>query len=121
MKFTFATARAAALILNALIMDSTQQKALNALEPFILLSKSATSPRAAADLVKQATSSTNTFVFAELLQTHNIQLLATGPPEYARYFTLLQIFAWGTWEDYQGTNFAEGTALEEALLTAMLN
>lgn len=84
-------------------MDQTQQKALNALEPFILLSKSATSPRAAADLVKQATSSPNTFVFAELLQTPNIQALAAAPPEYASYFTLLQIFAWGTWADYQCT------------------
>ena len=82
-------------------MDSIQQKALNALEPFVLLSKSATSPRAAADLVKQATSSTNTFVFAELLQSPNIQALSAGPAEYAIYFTLLQIFAWGTWEDYQ--------------------
>ena len=84
-----------------IIMDQTQQKALNALEPYILLSKSATSPRAAADLVKQATSSPNTFIFAELLQTPNIQALATGPREYTGYFALLQIFAWGTWEDYQ--------------------
>ncbi|KAL8739545.1 MAG: hypothetical protein Q9190_007661, partial [Brigantiaea leucoxantha] len=52
-------------------MDQTQQKALNALEPFILLSKYATSPRAAADLIIQATSAPNTFVFAELLETPN--------------------------------------------------
>ena len=84
-------------------MDQAQQKALNALEPYILLSKSATSPRAAADLVKQATSSPNTFVFAELLQTPNIQALANAPPEYTGYLALLQIFAWGTWEDYQST------------------
>ncbi|KAL2039259.1 hypothetical protein N7G274_007927 [Stereocaulon virgatum] len=81
-------------------MDQTQQKALNALEPFILLSKSANSPRAAADLVTQATSAPNTFVFAELLQTPNIQSLQTASEEYARYLTLLQIFAWGTWSDY---------------------
>ena len=82
-------------------MDQTQQKALSALEPFVLLSKSANSPRAAADLVKQASSSPNTFVFAELLQTPNIQALATAPPEHASFLTLLQIFAWGTWADYQ--------------------
>ncbi|KAL8731948.1 MAG: hypothetical protein Q9166_003080 [cf. Caloplaca sp. 2 TL-2023] len=84
-------------------MDSTQHKALNALESFILLSSSASSPRAAADLVKQATSAPNTYVFAELLQTKNIAALRDGPPEYAPYYTLLEIFAWGTWTDYSST------------------
>lgn len=77
-----------------------QTKALNALEPFLALSKSATSPRAASDLVVQATSAPNTYVFAELLQTPNIQNLRTSE-EYAPYLTLLEIFAWGTWEDYK--------------------
>lgn len=81
-------------------MDQTQQKALNALEPYILLSKSANSPRAAADLVNQAISAPNTYVFAELLQTPNIQALQTASEEHAPYLTLLQIFAWGTWSDY---------------------
>ncbi|KAI4104712.1 MAG: hypothetical protein LQ339_003790 [Xanthoria mediterranea] len=84
-------------------MDPTQQKALNALESFILLSSSASSPRAAADLVKQATSAPNTYVFAELLQTKNIAALKDGPPEYASFYTLLEIFAWGTWADYSST------------------
>ncbi|KAL8814617.1 MAG: hypothetical protein Q9223_006170, partial [Gallowayella weberi] len=84
-------------------MDPTQQKALNALESFILLSSSASSPRAAADLVKQATSAPNTYVFAELLQTKNIAALKTGPPEYVPHHTLLEIFAWGTWADYSST------------------
>ena len=83
-------------------MDTTQQKALNALEPYILLSKSANSPRAAADLVTQATSAPNTFVFAELLQTPNIQALQTASNDYVPYLTLLQIFAWGTWSEYAG-------------------
>ena len=82
-------------------MDQTQQKALNALEPYILLSKSAKSPRAAADLVVQATSAPNTFIFVEMLQTSIIQSLRTAPEEYAPYLDLLQIFAWGTWSDYQ--------------------
>ncbi|KAI4106625.1 MAG: hypothetical protein LQ345_007178 [Seirophora villosa] len=81
-------------------MDPTQQKALNALESFILLSKSATSPRSAADLVNQATSAPNTYVFAELLRTPNISALKTASPEHAQYHTLLEIFAWGTWADY---------------------
>lgn len=84
-------------------MDPTQQKALNALESYILLSKSATSPRAAVDLITQAISAPNTYVFTELLQTPNIQALRSAAPEHARYLTLLEIFAWGTWSDYQET------------------
>ncbi|KAI4193370.1 MAG: hypothetical protein LQ350_008351 [Teloschistes chrysophthalmus] len=84
-------------------MDPVQQKALNALESFIILSKSATSPRSAADLVNQATSAPNTYVFAELLQTPNIAALKTVSAEYASYYTLLQIFSWGTWADYSST------------------
>lgn len=79
-----------------------QTRALNALEPFLALSKHANSPRAAADLITQATSAPNTYVFAELLQTPNIQSLL-GSEEYASYLTLLEIFAWGTWGDYKGT------------------
>ncbi|KAK8058811.1 hypothetical protein PG994_009259 [Apiospora phragmitis] len=59
-----------------------QIKALNALEPFLALTKSATSPRAAADLVTRATSTPNTYVFAELLQSPQIQALPQAP-EYA--------------------------------------
>ncbi|KAL8694611.1 MAG: hypothetical protein Q9218_000793 [Villophora microphyllina] len=81
-------------------MDPVQQKALNALESFILLSKSASSPRSATDLVNQATSAPNTYVFAELLQTPNITALKTSSAEYTLYYTLLEIFAWGTWTDY---------------------
>ncbi|XPT02860.1 hypothetical protein M3J09_011966 [Ascochyta lentis] len=77
-----------------------QTKALNALEPFLTLSKSATSPRAASDLVVQATSAPNTYVFTELLQTPNIQNLRSSE-DHASYLTLLEIFAWGTWEDYK--------------------
>lgn len=84
-------------------MDPLQQKALDALESYVLLSQSATSPRAAADLVTQATSATNTYVFAELLQTSNVQALRTASPDYARYLTLLEIFSWGTWADYIST------------------
>lgn len=84
---------------TALAMEQT--KALNALEPFLALSKSATSPRAASDLIVQATSAPNTYVFAELLQTPNIQNLRTSE-EHGPYLALLEIFAWGTWADYKG-------------------
>lgn len=79
-----------------------QSKAINALAPFIALAKSANSPRAAADLINQATSAANTFVFAELLQQPNIQALA-GNEQYASSLTLLQTFAWGTWKSYTAT------------------
>jgi len=70
-----------------------QTRALNALEPFLALSKSANSPRAAADLVTQATSAPHTYVFAELLQTPNIEALRQSS-EYAPYLILLEIFSW---------------------------
>ncbi|KAF7547432.1 hypothetical protein G7046_g9011 [Stylonectria norvegica] len=79
-----------------------QTKALNALEPFLLLSKSASSPRAAADLITRATSSPNTFLFAELLATPAMQSLATAP-DYAPHLTLLQIFSHGTYAAYRTT------------------
>lgn len=82
-------------------MDLTQQKALNALEPYLVLSKSANSPLAAVDLITRATSAVNTFVFAELLETPNIQALRTASPEQASYVALLELFAWGTWSDYK--------------------
>jgi len=78
-----------------------QQRALNTLEPYLALSKSANSPRAAADLITQATSSPNTYVFAELLETPNIQKLRQSQ-DYASHLKLLEIFAWGTLSDYQG-------------------
>jgi len=79
-----------------------QVKALNALEPFLALSRSASSARAAADLVVRATSAPNTFLFTELLQTPQIQALATSP-EYAPYLTALQIFSYGTYASYVET------------------
>ncbi|KAF4343375.1 ACOB protein [Fusarium beomiforme] len=78
-----------------------QTKALNALEPFIALSKSATSPRAAADLVTRATSAPNTFLFSDLLQTPAIQNLADS--EFSSHLTLLQIFSYGTYSSYKST------------------
>ncbi|KAG9520215.1 hypothetical protein KCU71_g11040, partial [Aureobasidium melanogenum] len=77
-----------------------QTRAINALAPFLALSKSATSARAAADLVTQATSAAHTYVFGELLQTPNMQNLRNDA-QYRNYYTLLELFAWGTWAEYQ--------------------
>ncbi|KAK7223834.1 hypothetical protein V2G26_011837 [Clonostachys chloroleuca] len=79
-----------------------QTKALNALEPFLALSKSANSPRAAADLITRATSAPNTFIFAELLQTPQIATLSKSP-EFLPHYKLLQIFSHGTYQTYKTT------------------
>lgn len=77
-----------------------QQRALNALQKYLALSKNARTPSAAADLVTKATSDPSTYVFAELLQTPQIQTLRSDA-SHAKYLTLLEIFAWGTWSDYK--------------------
>lgn len=71
-------------------------------QPFLALSKSATSPRAAADLITQATSNPHTYVFAELLQAPQIQVLAQSP-DHASYLRLLEIFSYGTYQTYINT------------------
>lgn len=83
-------------------MDQSQQRALNALEPYLSLAKSATSPQAATQVVTQATSAPQTFVFSELLQTPNIQALDKASIDQRNYLQLLYIFSWGTWQDYLG-------------------
>ncbi|KAI9682236.1 MAG: hypothetical protein M1817_000290 [Caeruleum heppii] len=83
-------------------MDPLQTRALDALAPFLALSKTANSPRAAADLITRATSARNTYIFAELLATPNVQgLRAAEDPALARYLRVLELFAWGTWAEYQ--------------------
>ncbi|KFY67253.1 hypothetical protein V497_00490 [Pseudogymnoascus sp. VKM F-4516 (FW-969)] len=76
-----------------------QTKALNALEPFLALSKSATSPTAAIDLIQRATSAPNTFIFSPLLSTPQIQALRSSPAT-APHFELLSHFCYGTYNDY---------------------
>lgn len=89
-------------------MDQTHSRAIEALQPFIHLANanSATSPRFVAQIITNATSSPQTYVFAELLETPTIQSLRSShtPAEYQSYLKLLEIFAWGTWQDYQGTS-----------------
>lgn len=77
-------------------------RATTALYPFTLLAASATSPRAAADLITSATAAPNTYVFAELLAHPNIAALQHHET-YASHYSLLQTFAWGTWESYHAS------------------
>ncbi|KAL9935220.1 hypothetical protein V8E36_005568 [Tilletia maclaganii] len=71
--------------------------ALAALEPFLLLAKSARGA-AAVKLIEQATSAPGCYVFSELLDVEGIKQLATS--EHAPAYHLLEIFAYGTLTDY---------------------
>jgi COP9 signalosome complex subunit 7 len=86
-------------------MDPAQAKALASLQPFVLLATTtkSPSPRFLADLIKRATEASGTFVFTELLQLAPVQSLraADAPPEFQIYLTLLEIFSWGTYEEYK--------------------
>jgi COP9 signalosome complex subunit 7 len=69
-------------------------------QPFLALTKSATSPRAAVDLITRATSAPGTYLFNELLSTPQIQALSTAEPSQSAHLTLLKIFSYGTYSDY---------------------
>ena len=86
-------------------MDQAQTRALSALQPFIhlALTTSSPTPRFLADLITRATSAPGTYIFTELLQTPAIQSLrsADTPPEFQAYLTVLEIFSYGTFEEYK--------------------
>ncbi|PLN76401.1 hypothetical protein BDW42DRAFT_21488 [Aspergillus taichungensis] len=88
-------------------MDQSHARAIEALQPFIHLANASTaaSPRFVANLITNAIDHPNTYVFAELLDTPAVQSLRDPdtPAEFQPYRTLLEIFAWGTWDDYQKT------------------
>ncbi|EEH20827.1 hypothetical protein PABG_03058 [Paracoccidioides brasiliensis Pb03] len=86
-------------------MEKIHIRALEALEPFIHQAQSANSALHATEIIKNATSAPNTFVFAELLEVPAIQALRSPdtPQEYRNHLRLLEIFAWGTWKEYQST------------------
>ncbi|KAG8163584.1 hypothetical protein KVR01_006881 [Diaporthe batatas] len=79
-----------------------QTKALNALEPFLALTKSANSPKAAADLITHATSAQGTYIFSDLLASPSIRALQDSP-EYQPYLTQLRIFSNGLYSTYLST------------------
>lgn len=92
------------------------------MQPFILLSKSARGA-AAAGLVEKATAAPAVYVFAELLQQPSIQHVRSpsllpalkrrgthlylshqlaDQEQHVKSYRLLQLFAYGTWADYNG-------------------
>ncbi|KAJ5522163.1 hypothetical protein N7527_006278 [Penicillium freii] len=106
-------------------MDQTHTRALEALQPFIHLarSNSAGSPRFIANLITNATSSTQTYVFAELLELPTVQSLRSPdtPAEFKGYLKLLEIFAWGTWQEYQTTPNLPELNTEQTLKLRLLS
>ncbi|PLB55254.1 hypothetical protein P170DRAFT_399267 [Aspergillus steynii IBT 23096] len=106
-------------------MDQVHTRAIEALQPFIHLanSNSASSPRFVANIITNATSSPNTYVFAELLETPAVQGLRSQdvPAEFHGYLTLLEIFAWGTWQEYQSTPNLPALTDEQALKLRLLS
>ncbi|KAK9838649.1 hypothetical protein WJX74_000603 [Apatococcus lobatus] len=68
------------------------------LEQFCILAKG-TKGRAIADLIQRATSQPSIFTFGELLDIPSVKELPQT--EYAAAYELLQLFAYGTWQDYR--------------------
>ncbi|KAL2426563.1 COP9 signalosome complex subunit 7 [Exophiala dermatitidis] len=82
-------------------MDQSQARALAALQPFVHLATTtkSPSPRFVAELIKGAISAPGAYVFTELLQTPAVQSLRGT--ELQSWLTLLEIFSWGTYEEYK--------------------
>ncbi|KAI9728535.1 MAG: hypothetical protein M1834_007673 [Cirrosporium novae-zelandiae] len=85
-------------------MDPLITRATSALQPFLLLAPSANSSQAAIQLITGATSAPHTYFFAELLQTPQIQALRNGDEKCKAHLKLLEIFCWGTWEEYKSAD-----------------
>jgi COP9 signalosome complex subunit 7 len=91
-------------VLNRVLTTATLPafRSLTFFQPYLALAKSATSPRAASDLVTRATSDPNTFFFTELLQTPQIEALLSSEG-FVSYYKLLEIFSHGTYSVYKST------------------
>ncbi|XP_025058528.1 COP9 signalosome complex subunit 7b isoform X2 [Alligator sinensis] len=88
-------------------MAGEQKPSCNLLEQFILLAKG-TSGSALTTLISQVLEAPGVYVFGELLELPNVQELAEGPN--AAYFQLLNLFAYGTYPDYVGSNHLHRTS-----------
>ncbi|AAW45331.2 conserved hypothetical protein [Cryptococcus deneoformans JEC21] len=69
------------------------------LEPFLILARS-TKGAAAAKIILDVTAAPGVYVFSELLEMPNIQELSSDA-SFGGHFQLLQLFAYGTLQDYE--------------------
>ena len=90
----------AAMLIAAIPSISTPKPAARTC-PWFALVEIGVGPLSTSRKAMVSPDAANTYVFAELLQTPNIQALRNSE-DYASHLTLLEIFAWGTWEDYKG-------------------
>ncbi|KAK1921998.1 hypothetical protein DB88DRAFT_496830 [Papiliotrema laurentii] len=72
------------------------------LQPFLLLARS-TKGAAAAKIILDVTAAPGVYVFSELLELPNIQELK-DQPEHQNAYRLLELFAYGTLSDYDGSS-----------------
>lgn len=79
----------------------------SALQQFLILSKSSRG-LAAVELIKQVLDNPQIHVFGELLGQPNIKELSQNP-EFKQYYDLLELFAYGTYKDYDTARFPELT------------
>jgi hypothetical protein len=88
-------------------MDQSQTKALAAIQPFAyqITTTKNSSPRFIAELVKGAISAPGAYIFTELLQLPEVQSLRGTEAE--PWLKALEIFSWGTFEEYKGTGHAD--------------
>lgn len=83
-------------------METISQKSQAAIQPFVTeaTTTKSPSPRYLKELVLRATSAPTTYSFTPLLETPAIQTLKTADNEHRSYYTLLQLFAYGTYHEY---------------------
>ena len=81
---------------------STSAPTGSPLEQYLLLAKSAKGA-AAVSLIQQVLEAPNVHVFGELLDNPNIMELAGT--QHAAHLELLQLFAFGTYKDYDATKY----------------
>ncbi|KAI9145525.1 hypothetical protein BKA69DRAFT_1121356 [Paraphysoderma sedebokerense] len=94
---------------ESVLRSSTSHK----LQQYLLLSKSAKGAAAVA-LINEVLGATGIYVFAELIEMPNIKELESHP-EHSVYFKLLQLFAYGTYQDYKGQQSSLPTLTENQL------
>ncbi|XP_027197367.2 COP9 signalosome complex subunit 7b-like [Dermatophagoides pteronyssinus] len=69
------------------------------LRKYVTLAETASEPKNLIDIIRQALESPSIYVFGELLDVSNIKALVDT--EYEPYLNLLNIFAFGTYQDYR--------------------
>lgn len=86
-------------------METIFQKSQAAVQPFVteVTTTKSPSPRYLKELIVRATSAPTAYSFTPLLETPAIQTLKTADAEHRAYYTVLQLFSYGTYHEYIST------------------